>query len=361
VKVYCRSCHKEMQPPADWRGEAPECPKCLGRRAASGPAGSGGKRRPSWALPVGMAILIAGVWLAWGWNQLYWARRSAGSTRGYYAAALSVSKLELQLRSVSIRRHVARTGKLPEALSDCGEDTLGLEDWAGWAKGIAASGRDPQIELAFDRLNRTIRKPGSEPEDLAPPRGGRPAARRPDPDLDFLGLPIVYVRGGQPEGGSWVGSADAFPPEAEQFLAANGGAPPPSSEPFALGSLFAQQCLEAQASKERWALFVTIALPAGLALIAAATILLVNRLRLSAPRAPGRIGLGVAGLLASLTAMFGFASTNVTCYAPRRFRPSYLPAHERLQLLERAIERGQVSAEVARKARAHIADLDDFR
>jgi hypothetical protein len=369
MSFFCSSCNTEMQPPADWRGGPLECQRCRERRAASEPAADAGgepppaaRRGPSWALPVGIGILLAGVWLGWGWNRLYWARRDAGSTSGYYFSALEVSRLELDLRCAAVRRSAARTGKLPAKLSDCGGDDLGLEDWAAWAREVPSSGQQSSpVQIALERLNRTVAEREFDADDGPPPGEGRPAAERPDPDLDFLGLPIVYVRGKRPGGGSWVGSADPFSPEVEQFLAAKGGVPPPASEPFALGSIFARERLEEQGSLDRWALFWTVILPAGLGLIVVGTILAANRLRLPTPRALGKIGLGAAGLLAGLAALVGLGSTAVTCYAPARFSAGRLPAEERLRLLERAAERGQLPAEVVRKARAQIESLSGRR
>ena len=92
--------------------------------------GDGVPQRMSRASVISLTLIAVSAWYTLTRGSVYWSERHAGSSRRYYPPGLELARLELELRTVAVRRYAARTGHLPKTLADCAEDGAGLVDLA---------------------------------------------------------------------------------------------------------------------------------------------------------------------------------------------------------------------------------------
>jgi hypothetical protein len=92
----------------------------------------------------------------------------------------------------------------------------------------------------------------------------------------------------------------------------------------------------------------------GLAIIIGSTAVLANRWKRFGSSTLGRVVLGVSLIPVVLGLL---APTLATCYIPAFFHARAISMEKRLEILEDAVKRGEVSAEVAKTARSHIKKM----
>jgi hypothetical protein len=322
------------------------------------------RRRISRAVPLSIILIVSGIWLGWSWQNLYWARRDAHTAGGNYSIGMRLCLLELELRAAAVRKYAARTGDLPASLSDCADDVINIEDWLLWARDVYKY-PDAAYETAWlaEHYQHVITEPWA-PAELVPEHSDRARTidvARPPAELDIFGLPIIYERRAKEDNdGSWVFSADGFSPEIEKFLLTRGGVPAASAKPFALGSVFVRgkiEELQVGYRKARRALYLLLG---GSLLIIVASVLILWKPDYRFVRLPGAVAVFFSGLIGVVAVFFGWAATQATCYIPSHFISGYLSRQERITLLEDAVRRGEVPADVAKTAREYIEKLPEY-
>ena len=319
------------------------------------------RRRISYANLLAITIAAGGFCFGWSWYNLYWTSRDSGTAAGEYALGIRLCRLELQLRSVAVRDYVARTGRLPQSLAECDCNGLHIDDWLLWGKDNYRAGDDWELAWTLEYGRGIIWEPWlpealrlNDPQYMARlPYGPRPSAAQ-----DLFGLPVVYVTGHKPKDDlSWVGSSDPLPSEVDKFVAARGAIPPPAANEFALSSLFIENALPYIDGLRRKARLALVLFLGGNALFVAAAVRIIVKWRRAGAAQSGKASIVVAGFIAAIAAFFGWAGTQATCYLPASFSSTFLPRAQRLELLDKAVTRGEIPQDIAEAAREYIENL----
>jgi len=306
------------------------------------------------AVPKVLLILaLSGVFVGL-WPLTYWANRNADGRQRYYVEAVEISRVDLALRAVGIRRFAEKTGRLPDSPSECLDVTPGLQEWIAWADRLPY--RDDWATHP-DRISDRIEEPWS-------PRGmyysldaeGQPPV--PDPLLDVFGLPVSYDHSDpfEPPDDA-VLSTDPLPAGVIEFLESHGGVPAESPKPFSLSS--ATLAANRQVIRDaRWKrLGAWGRLLGGIVLWIGAWVVVGRVWRTRQPGRAGRVALTVSSVLTGLAALLGLAATGATCYLPGRFSTRHLSREKRLEILDAAVDEGDVREDVAERARRYIREL----
>jgi len=301
------------------------------------------QKRNSRALPITLTIVIAAVWF----NVLDISRLlvlcRAGSSRSY-AEAMDLARMELQLRVVGLKRCAGRIGHLPRTLAECAADMPRFQ---------ALLDLDGPRKRGWQSM---VDEPWHPDPDHKPVRAAQ--GEGPPPELDFLGLPIRYRPGPRPDG-TWVHSDDALVPAVRKVVKASGGVPS-GGGPFALASLFLQHRDREQRTLDHRASSLRAVQFGGLLGLILAGVLVSVRWRGRPVRDAGVASITLCGVLALLVTA-GSCASLVPCFGMVSFCSSRSGRHERLEILEQGVKRGEIPEEVARTARRYIGELPGRR
>ncbi len=315
-------------------------------------------------MPLSIILIVGGIWLGWSYQNWYWARREARTADWDSAHGVRFCLLELELRAAAVRSYAARTGGLPASLADCAGDVINIEDWLLWARD-AYKYPDADYETAWlaGHYQRVIIErwvpDALVPEEYRPERAA--PVSRPRPELDIFGLPIIYERDGRRDNdGSWVLSAEGLSPEIEKFLQTRGGVPAAPPKPFALGSVFVRDKIERLRIGYRKARRALYLLLGGSLLIIIASAFILWKPDYRFVRLPGAVVVFFSGLTGVVAVFFGWAGTQATCYMSSGMAFEPLSREERIVLLDDAVRRGEVPADVAKTAREYIERLPEL-
>jgi hypothetical protein len=327
--------------------------------------GSGipGKPKRPISYPVLLAIIIAawGIWFGGSWV-IRWDAAGELRSSTKYEPPIKLCRLELELRSIAIKRFAERTGRLPQSLTECDSDGLHIDDWLSWAKENLTRGDDLTLNFIVahpDRLDEpwtplALRAENALHEDKLP-QGPRTSVAQ-----DLFGLPIVYEKGHKPRHDlSWVGSSDALSPEIEKFVAAQGVVPTPAPGEFALSSLFVRNTLSHFDDLAYIAWLAPFSLLWGNAIFAVTFVGIIVKWRRSRVKQHGKVWIVNAGLIAGVMVFFSLAKTSATCYVTAPFRSSFLSRAKRLEILEKSVKSGEIPQDVADRARGYIENLPE--
>ncbi len=276
------------------------------------------------ALAAGIGILAVLAWWVLAGMANAWLTTDFGRSRSYYERGLKAFRWELAVRAATVRRFAQRTGHLPDSLSQCENDFIHAED------------------AFLERFRFAFENP-----------------RNPYvPNLavwqDFLGLPILYTQGQQSAEEWRFLSSDPLPSELESYLKEHGGVPAASPEPFAVSSLFMRDVLRKLNHQEMMTMIWLIGFLGGTAIIIGGCIFLGMKWRRFGPSTMGTATLGIS----LFSACLGLLSPSLTtCYIPAIFIPRAVTLEKRLQILDDAVKRGEVSEDVAKAARLHIKKM----
>jgi len=288
-----------------------------------------------------VTLIVASLWFAVTVNVAHEAHMRASVNNRHYAALLEYARLDLEIRAVAVRRWAARTGELPSSLSECdvGASELAevvmadpkLRAWAELGKGPV---EEPWWRQSVSRGQETGEAPPAPPS-----------------SLDFLGLPILYrisLESAPDE--SWLHSSDPLCSATVSYAVRSGGVPPEPPRPFALGSMFLADRMEEQRPLDRQASMAWTLCHAGSGALILLGLVVTVCWRGRPVGRNGRSGVVVSCIIAGCVAMVGLTS-RVTCYKVRSFQSSSLSRSDRLELLEKAVERREVPDDVADLAR----------
>jgi len=299
-----------------------------------------------------LAILAGGAAVVLGWSSCSDAEQGARYRGSWETTVRKYVRVEMGLRIAAVRRHEARTGRLPDSWADVDSSGLDIWTWAEWLR------RDPGGERHAE-TNRDVCHLALRVEMEAGMVEYYPWEKaRPD-HSDGAGLPVVLHHGHPSRHEhSWFRSDDPLPRSVIAFLEDRGGVPPVGT-PFAMRSLALHGATEEVRALTR-SLWISRGLLLGLPLLLITVCALLRRSRRTGLRALASCIIGVVMAACTLgTVLFGLQTNTRSCYKAGRFTPSTLSSRQRLALLDDAVARGEVEPDVAARARAYIETVGE--
>lgn len=302
------------------------------------------------AIPRILLILaLAGIFVG-----LWPPNRNADGRQRCYGEGVEVSRVDLALRAVGIRRFAEKTGRLPVDLAEARSLTPTLQEWVAWADDLPRRDdyRNDPIRIS-DRIEEPWSPYGAWYYHDA---GVQPPV--PDPDLDVIGLPITYDCSKPLESPEFsVLSSDPLPSGVLEYLESQGGVPAEAPQPFSLSSATLISNLEVvrDAKRKRWGAWVPLL--GGIAVWILAWVLVRRVWRSYESGRAGRVTVKVMSVIAGLAAVVGLLGTGATCYSRATFTTRRLNKEKRLGLLDAAVQEGKIRKDVAERARRYIREL----